>query len=200
MGSKWGLRRAIRKGRQAAPQGDAAVWERRAPARSRRLGCFNRRGRHRARQNRHGHVRKPAPSQPSASRSNGFSPVCARPSAMGSLSVAEKHCPDHHKDSQSNPNRAAEVTAQLINNDKVDTDDRLVDVRHGQSGVRPMRARRRTLRHLRRSVAGLVLRPQGRPEEGLRMDLPLLLGRRHGRQRVRRHVAVVPTNKVLGTL
>ncbi len=68
--------------------------------------------------------------------------------------------------------------------------DRVVDVRHGQSGIRPMRTRRRALRDLRRSVAGLVLPAQGRPEERLRVDLPLLLGLRHARQRVRRHVAV----------
>ena len=67
--------------------------------------------------------------------------------------------------------------------------DRLVDVRHDQSGGRPVRARRRALHHLGRSVAGLVLRPQGRSEEGLRVDLPLLLGLRHGRQHVRRDVA-----------
>ena len=60
--------------------------------------------------------------------------------------------------------------------------DRIVDLRHGQSGLRPMRARRRTVHHLGRSLAGLVLPAQRRSQEGLRVDLPFLLGLRHGRQ------------------
>ena len=76
--------------------------------------------------------------------------------------------------------------------------DRFVDVRYDQSGRRSVRARRRALHHLRRSVAVVVLRPQGRSEEGLRVDLPLLLGLRHGRQYVRRHVVTLQTNKIVG--
>ena len=87
-----------------------------------------------------------------------------------------------YKDSQSNPNRASEVAAQLINNDTVDIMIASSTSDTCQSGLRPMRAQRRALHHLRRSVAGLVLPAQGRPEEGLRVDLPLLLGLRHGRR------------------
>ena len=108
----------------------------------------------------------------------------------GIVVAGEKHTVEIlNRDSQSNPNRASEVAAQLINNDKSRHHDRLVDRRHDQSGGRSVRARRRALHHLGRSVAGVVLRPQGRPEEGLRVDLPLLLGLRHGRQHVRRDVA-----------
>ena len=54
-----------------------------------------------------------------------------------------------YKDSQSNPNRAAEVTAQLINNDKVRHRHRLFDVGHCHSGCRSVRTSRRALRHVR---------------------------------------------------
>ncbi len=65
----------------------------------------------------------------------------------------------------------------------------LVDRRHHQSGGRPVRTQWRALYYLGRSLAVMVLRPQGRPEEGLPVDLSFLLGLRSGRQHVRRDVA-----------
>ena len=49
--------------------------------------------------------------------------------------------------------------------------------RHHQPGRRPVRAERRALHHDRHAVAAAFLRPRRRPEEGLRLDLPFLLGR-----------------------
>ena len=102
-----------------------------------------------------------------------------------------------NRDSQSNPNRASEVAAQLINSDRVDIMIASSTGGHDQSGGRPVRTQWRALHHRRRSVGGLVLWPQRQPGEGLRVDLPLLLGLRHGRRHVRRHVAVAcrPTRR-----
>ena len=68
--------------------------------------------------------------------------------------------------------------------------DRLLDRRHRHSGRGSVRTRGRSLHHRRRSVGRLLLRPQGQSQEGFRLDLPFLLGLRHGRRPVRRHVAV----------
>ncbi len=105
----------------------------------------------------------------------------------GIMVAGEKHKVQIlNRDSQSNPNRASEVAAQLINNDKVD----IMVASSTSDTTNPVADQceldRRALHHLGRSVAGLVLRPQGRSEEGLRVDLPLLLGLRHGRQHVSR--------------
>jgi anaerobic selenocysteine-containing dehydrogenase len=67
------------------------------------------------------------------------------------------------KDSQSNPNRASEVTQAYRH--------RLRDAGNRQPGFRSVRNQRHALRHQRRPARILFLRAQGRPEEGLRMDL-----------------------------
>ena len=54
--------------------------------------------------------------------------------------------------------------------------DRRRHARHHQSGVRPGGSQRGPLRLHQLSVAAVFLRPQGRPEEGLHLDLPVLLG------------------------
>ena len=61
-------------------------------------------------------------------------------------------------------------------------DRRLGHARHHQSGGRPGRGQRGALHHHQLPVAAVFLRPQGRPEEGLHLDLSFLLGPR-GRDR-----------------
>ena len=80
------------------------------------------------------------------------------------------------KDSQSNASRASEVASDLILGDKVDLIIASADARHHQSGRRPGRSQRGALRHHQLPVAALFLRPQGRSQEGLHLDLSFLLG------------------------
>ena len=60
--------------------------------------------------------------------------------------------------------------------------------RDGQPGQRPMRAERGALRVQPRALAAVVLRAQGRSRQGLRLDLPLLLGAGGRHRGVHQHV------------
>jgi hypothetical protein len=95
-----------------------------------------------------------------------------------------------YKDSQSNGNRASELAAQLINNDRVD----LMLASASSETCNPVsdqcEVKGCAVHHHDRGLAVVVLPAQRRPEEGFRVDLPLQLGVRHGREPVRGHVAV----------
>ena len=108
----------------------------------------------------------------------------------GIMVAGEKHPVQIlNRDSQSNPNRASEVAAQLINNDKVD----IMIASSTSDTTNPVADQC--------ELAGVpcvtsddpwqawFFGRKGDPEEGVRLDLSLLLGLRHGRQHVRRHVA-----------
>ena len=70
---------------------------------------------------------------------------------------------DHRaSDSQSNPNRAAEVASELILEDEVDIITGGLDAGHHQPGRRPGRSQRSALHHHRLPVAALFLRAQRR--------------------------------------
>ena len=82
------------------------------------------------------------------------------------------------KDSQSNPNRAAEVAAEPDHQRQGGHPARLLHLGHGQSGRRPGEVNGVPCISTDDAVAGLLLRPQGQSGKGLRMDLSFLLGRR----------------------
>ena len=63
-------------------------------------------------------------------------------------------------------------------------DRRLGDARHHQPGRRPGRGQRGAVHHHQLPVAAVLLRPPRRSEEGVHLDLPLLLGP-GGRDRAR---------------
>ena len=71
------------------------------------------------------------------------------------------------KDSQSNPNRAAEVAGELILQDGDRLHGRRRDARELQSGLRPVRAQRRAVHLDHDAVAALVLRARRRSGQGL---------------------------------
>ena len=88
------------------------------------------------------------------------------------------------KDSQSNPNRAAEVAAELILKDEVD----IITAAATPDTTNPVadqaEVNERALHHHRLPVAALFLRPQRRARHRLRLDLSFLLGPRRRHRRV----------------
>ena len=106
------------------------------------------------------------------------------------------------KDSQSNPNRAAEVAKELIVSRQDRSDAGRLDAGDHQSGFDAMRDRGGALHLHRRAVAALFHRPPGRTRrrsagmEALQLHLPLLLGSRGRHRRLHQHVGagLRPTN------
>ena len=95
------------------------------------------------------------------------------------------------KDSQSNPNRAAEVATELILQDKVN----LIVASATPDTTNPV-ADQAELNEVpcitdQLPLAALLLRPRRRPGEGLQMDLPLLLGPRGRDRQLPRHLGPV---------
>jgi hypothetical protein len=88
------------------------------------------------------------------------------------------------KDSQSNPNRAAEVAADLILKDEVD----IIVAASTPDTVNPVSdqagSQRHALHYDRLPLAALLLRPQRQSRRRLREHLPLLLGSGGRRRRV----------------
>jgi len=87
------------------------------------------------------------------------------------------------KDSQSNPNRAAEVAQELILQDNAD----IVAAFATPETVNPVADQCEVngvpLSHQRRAARAILFRAQGRPEQRLGLDVPLLLCGRPTRQR-----------------
>ena len=102
------------------------------------------------------------------------------------------------KDSQSSPDRAATVAGDLITGDQID----LMVVGWTPETTNPVsdqcEANGVPCVSTVDAVAAVVLRPQGRPGQGLRVDLPLLLGPRGHHRRLRRHVGHGPDQQGRG--
>ena len=112
---------------------------------------------------------------------------------------------DRAKDSQSNPDRAAEVAGELITDDKVDlmlvestpeTTNPVADVCEA-NGVPCMS----TVAPWQPCFFGRQARAYTARRRAVRLDLPLLLGSRGHHRRLPRHVGPgVETNKIVGAL
>ena len=107
------------------------------------------------------------------------------------------------KDSQSNPNRAAEVAKELIVDDKIDLMLVASTPETTNPVVHPVRDRGDAVHLDHGAVAALVHRPPGRSGrrpaglEAVQLHLPLLLGARGRHRRVHQHVGPArrPTNR-----
>ena len=163
--------------RRRSPSLREARGRRRARRAPRRCSRASQAPRVRARSRSATYLRKRARSRPSVKPIASPSSRCRRRLKSG-IAIGGKQYPVSIlvKDSQSNPNRASEVANDLILKDKVDIMLVSGTPETANPGQRRVRDERDAVRLHGRPVAAVVLRQEGRSQEGLPLHIPLLLG------------------------